>query len=141
VDFQKSGIPPKPLVPNWLDDGIPPERFDRAPDFMRKQWEPQYVSERVNGHLFRRICEVDHAINGVQQADDGVNHVELNHKFMTTKTCGLESFGDKHGAAVKATAALLYEKYANTVQVRCRSRKCCCSGDTQFLLWLAVLYH
>jgi hypothetical protein len=65
---------------------------------------------------------VDHAINGVQQADDDLKRAELNHNFITTTTCGLERFWkDKHGAYVRATAALLYEKYANTVQVRYRS--------------------
>jgi len=64
VDFPKTGKPPKQLTKNWTnakeadEDGpatpaMPPERPERLPDFMEKNYEPMYISSRLNGQLYR----------------------------------------------------------------------------------------
>lgn len=52
VDFPKTGIPPKALQTKW-DGEVPPERSERMPDYMEKNHEPTYISQRLNGQLFR----------------------------------------------------------------------------------------
>lgn len=52
VDFPKTGVSPKPLEINW-NKNIPPERPERSPDFMEKNHALAYISNRLNGQLFR----------------------------------------------------------------------------------------
>lgn len=54
VDFPKTGKPPDKLVVQWKG-GLPPEKSERSPDFMEKNYEPQYTSRRLNGQLFRLL--------------------------------------------------------------------------------------
>ncbi|KAI1722609.1 RNA dependent RNA polymerase domain-containing protein [Ditylenchus destructor] len=43
VDFQKTGHQPSPLLIYW-DDDRPPERYERAPDYMEREHEVTYQS-------------------------------------------------------------------------------------------------
>ena len=59
VDFPKTGKPPEMMTFRWTEPEqpgqpmIPPERAERAPDYMDKSHEPCYVSTRLNGQLYR----------------------------------------------------------------------------------------
>ncbi|KAI1726213.1 RNA dependent RNA polymerase domain-containing protein [Ditylenchus destructor] len=66
VDFPKTGVPPPPLTTKWTEDeeepeskNQPPEKPERAPDYMEKYNDSSYVSSRLNGQLFRRAKEID----------------------------------------------------------------------------------
>ena len=90
---------------------------------MEKQWEPRYISERLNGHLFRRIavvCSVASAAmqhdsnKHIEQHDQGptVANIEPNPMFMMNKL--VDDAAEKQALEL---AAFLYQKYANSVQV------------------------
>nr|CAD2132621.1 unnamed protein product [Meloidogyne enterolobii] len=65
VDFPKTGKHSAPLEYNWKGSD-PPERFERAPDFMEKESsEPQYHSSRLNGQLHRRVSELSDFLSSV----------------------------------------------------------------------------
>uniref|UniRef100_A0A1I8B592 RNA-directed RNA polymerase n=1 Tax=Meloidogyne hapla TaxID=6305 RepID=A0A1I8B592_MELHA len=65
VDFPKTGKHSAPLLDNWRGFN-PPEKFERAPDFMEKECsEPQYQSSRLNGQLYRRVNELSDFLSSV----------------------------------------------------------------------------
>ena len=83
VDFSKTGVQPKALEKKWIGD-CPPERFERAPDFMEKEdHESQYLSQRLNAILFRKIREVSDCVSaaiadGTDRLPDLDKHMILN---------------------------------------------------------------
>uniref|UniRef100_A0A915E7I7 RNA-dependent RNA polymerase n=1 Tax=Ditylenchus dipsaci TaxID=166011 RepID=A0A915E7I7_9BILA len=85
VDFVKTGIKADSLEKKWIDD-VPPEKFERAPDFMEKDHEPCYVSPRLNGQLYRYIKQMsEHITNAIDDEENCVPEVdqsliELNYQ-------------------------------------------------------------
>ena len=95
---------------------------------MEKQWEPRYISERLNGHLFRRIAEVCSVASAATQQQDNNNkqveqhdqrpavaNIEPDPMFMMKKL--VDDAAEKQALEL---AAFLYQKYANSVQVNTR---------------------
>uniref|UniRef100_A0A1I7U5Y1 RNA-directed RNA polymerase n=1 Tax=Caenorhabditis tropicalis TaxID=1561998 RepID=A0A1I7U5Y1_9PELO len=76
VDFTKSGTPPESLTKKWTndpitDEAIPPENPERIPDFhMGNERNPQYVSPRLCGRLFREFQSIDSVIKISEEQDE-----------------------------------------------------------------------
>uniref|UniRef100_A0AC35GXF1 RNA-directed RNA polymerase n=2 Tax=Panagrolaimus sp. PS1159 TaxID=55785 RepID=A0AC35GXF1_9BILA len=57
VDFPKSGQVPAPLKKGW-EEGLPPEKVERYPNFMAKSSQASYKSIRLLGDLYNRVIEI-----------------------------------------------------------------------------------
>ncbi|KAI1712704.1 RNA dependent RNA polymerase domain-containing protein [Ditylenchus destructor] len=95
VDFQKTGHQPNPLLIYWDDEkDRPPERYERAPDYMEREHE---VTNRLNGKLFREIRDMSEFITSaiedneaieappfdLSMIHDGLRDEETRDKYMT----------------------------------------------------------
>ena len=97
---------------------------------MEKQWEPRYISERLNGHLFRRIAEVCSVASAATQQDNNnkqveqhdqspaVANIEQDPMFVMKKL--VDDAAEKQALEL---AAFLYQKYVNSVQVKFNTSK------------------
>lgn len=131
VDFPKTGNPPKQLVKCWNGD-TPPERFERAPDYMfsiishffnainlfreKESHEPQYISNRLNGRLFRQIRKIaDSIITCINFDTDEARDFD---KLMVIHGC-LDNYWCDHEIETNymQKASVLYQCYENTIKV------------------------
>ena len=91
---------------------------------MEKQWEPRYISERLNGHLFRRIAEVCSVASAATQQDNNNKQVEQHDQSPAVANIEPDPMfvmkklvDDAAQKQALELAAFLYQKYANSVQV------------------------
>ncbi|EYB93675.1 hypothetical protein Y032_0180g821 [Ancylostoma ceylanicum] len=72
VDFPKTGRAPSPMTRDWSEDGKPPEKHERQPDFhvACEYPKPSYRSERLLGRIYRNIRAVDDVLRGPQDAEE-----------------------------------------------------------------------
>ncbi|CAL2030215.1 unnamed protein product [Caenorhabditis brenneri] len=87
VDFTKSGIPPADMTRDWrrdpiTDEMVPPENPERIPDFhIGNERNPQYVSPRLCGRLFREFQAIDNVIK-ISEEKDELYDIEIDEDIM-----------------------------------------------------------
>ncbi|KAL3086705.1 hypothetical protein niasHS_008038 [Heterodera schachtii] len=120
VDFPKTGVAPTQLTIQWNEAAdIPPEKYERTPDFMGKMSnEPHYVSNRLNAQLYRRIKTLsDFLSNAI--SDESVKLPHMDDLLLSS---------DEHSEFIEL-AAVHYQKYAYSIRSLMDSYGIQCEGE------------
>uniref|UniRef100_A0A183BJJ6 RNA-directed RNA polymerase n=1 Tax=Globodera pallida TaxID=36090 RepID=A0A183BJJ6_GLOPA len=120
VDFPKTGIPPAQLTNQWNEPvDLPPEKYERTPDFMGKMSnEPYYVSNRLNAQLYRRIKALsDFLFNTI--SDESVRLPDMDELLLSS---------EEHQEYIEL-ASEHYQKYAYSIRSLMDSYGIQCEGE------------
>uniref|UniRef100_A0AC34GWZ1 RNA-directed RNA polymerase n=1 Tax=Panagrolaimus sp. ES5 TaxID=591445 RepID=A0AC34GWZ1_9BILA len=113
VDFPKTGIAPPPLRRRWNEEGEPPERVERWPDFMGKKQRLSYRSQNLMGELYRAVEDIETVLNNAEAVSQIEGKLELDDAFIIDEGYTIDSQNlDENFAFVEAQ----YSRYCFELQ-------------------------